>query len=230
MASVSQKMGLRVWDQLADPYDHSQLAANWYKVDLHDHTPGRGVQIPAEGIADGAITGTKIGSSAVTSSNIVNGTLHPNDFGTLPHVRVTRTTAQSIPASSSTAISFDSELYDNYPIGLSEQHSTSTNPTRLTCVLSGLYEMGGAVQFVASAAGTYRNAYIQLNGLTVLAYQTVANTSTIAIPLAVSTTYRLTAGDYIELFATQDGGGSLNTTNTSDSHIPHELWFSWIGP
>ncbi len=49
---VSTKMGLRIWNLLTDPYDHEQLADNWQKVDAHDHSPGRGVLIPSEGLAD----------------------------------------------------------------------------------------------------------------------------------------------------------------------------------
>jgi hypothetical protein len=49
-------MGLRVWNLLLDDYDHEQLANNWAKVDAHDHSPGRGVLIPTEGIANEAIS------------------------------------------------------------------------------------------------------------------------------------------------------------------------------
>jgi hypothetical protein len=49
-------MGLRVWNLLLDPYDHEQFANNWAKVDAHDHSPGRGVLIPTEGIANEAIS------------------------------------------------------------------------------------------------------------------------------------------------------------------------------
>lgn len=49
-------MSLRVWTQLDDDYDHEQMADNWAKLDAHDHTNGRGVQIPTEGIAKEAIT------------------------------------------------------------------------------------------------------------------------------------------------------------------------------
>lgn len=51
---TSSKMGLRIWDNLLDNYDHEQLADNWAKVDAHDHTNGRGVLIPTEGLADAA--------------------------------------------------------------------------------------------------------------------------------------------------------------------------------
>lgn len=53
---TSSKLGLRIWNLLLDPYDHEQLADNWAKLDAHDHSPGRGVLIPTEGIAKEAIT------------------------------------------------------------------------------------------------------------------------------------------------------------------------------
>lgn len=63
-----------------DPYNHDQLADNWSKLDLHDHTPGRGVQIPTEGIADGAITSAKLGTIAISSSQITDGTITDTDL------------------------------------------------------------------------------------------------------------------------------------------------------
>ncbi len=60
MALTTPKMSLSVWNQLTDPYDHAQLADNFSKIDFHDHTPGRGVLIPTEGIADGAVTVAKL--------------------------------------------------------------------------------------------------------------------------------------------------------------------------
>jgi hypothetical protein len=56
-------MGLRIWNLLLDPYDHEQLADNWAKVDAHDHSPGRGVLIPTEGIAFEAISYPLLASS-----------------------------------------------------------------------------------------------------------------------------------------------------------------------
>lgn len=65
MAFTSSKMGLRVWNLVTDLYDHTQLADNMMKTDQHDHTPGRGVQVPTEGIADGAITNTKLAAGLI---------------------------------------------------------------------------------------------------------------------------------------------------------------------
>lgn len=63
MSLLDPKMSLRLWIDLQDPYNHDQLADNWAKIGFHDHTPGRGVQIPTEGILDGAITSAKVGAS-----------------------------------------------------------------------------------------------------------------------------------------------------------------------
>jgi hypothetical protein len=60
-------MGLRIWNQLSDLYNHDQLADNWSKVDLHDHTPGRGIRIPAEGIDNEAVIGSKISPAFMQS-------------------------------------------------------------------------------------------------------------------------------------------------------------------
>lgn len=92
MAITSPKMGLKVWNLLTDPYDHAQLADNWAKVDQHDHTEGKGAQIPTGGIADGAITASKIDPTAlptlsladnsVTTAKILNGAVTNAKLGT----------------------------------------------------------------------------------------------------------------------------------------------------
>jgi hypothetical protein len=55
MAFVSPRMSLKVWNSASDPYDHEQLADNFLKLDMHDHSPGRGQLIGSDGIRDGAI-------------------------------------------------------------------------------------------------------------------------------------------------------------------------------
>lgn len=71
MATTSPSMGLKIWNLLGDPYDHSQLADNWAKVDQHDHSEGKGVQIPTAGIADGAISSAKLGYGVAPIRGVV---------------------------------------------------------------------------------------------------------------------------------------------------------------
>jgi hypothetical protein len=72
---TSPKLGLRIWNLLLDPYDHEQLADNWAKVDAHDHSPGRGVLIPTEGIAFEAISYPLIASSVFPVASATGGSL-----------------------------------------------------------------------------------------------------------------------------------------------------------
>ena len=72
---TSAKMGLRIWNLLLDPYDHEQLADNWAKVDAHDHSPGRGVLIPTEGIALEAINFPLLAASIFPEVSPVGGSM-----------------------------------------------------------------------------------------------------------------------------------------------------------
>lgn len=78
---ITLNMGLRAWDAGGDPYDHSQLANNFTAIDQHNHTTGRGVQIPSGGLADGAVTGQKIAGNAVTPDKIPDGSLTQAELG-----------------------------------------------------------------------------------------------------------------------------------------------------
>lgn len=71
MASNSTNMALRLWDLLSDVFNHTELVDNWNKVDVHDHTTGKGVQVPTGGIANSAINASKIADTTITSSKFV---------------------------------------------------------------------------------------------------------------------------------------------------------------
>jgi hypothetical protein len=75
MSFVTSNMGLITWDQGADPYDHAQLASNWIAVDTHDHSTGRGRQVPSAGIVDAAITSAKIADGAVIPTKIPDASI-----------------------------------------------------------------------------------------------------------------------------------------------------------
>lgn len=80
MASNSTNMNLRLWDDADDPYDHNELVTNWNKVDAHDHTAGKGKQIPTAGLADDSVTNAKLAPNSVTTVEIANGTILAEDL------------------------------------------------------------------------------------------------------------------------------------------------------
>jgi len=75
MAFVSPRMNLKVWNAPSDPYDHEQLADNWLKVDRHDHSEGRGAQIGAAGIQNGAITTAHLAPGAIATGSVADASI-----------------------------------------------------------------------------------------------------------------------------------------------------------
>jgi hypothetical protein len=81
-------MGLAAWNSVTDEWNHEQLASNFRKLDEHDHSGGKGLQIPTGGIEDGAVTTSKlapsalaIGDNAVDTRHIKNGAVTAPKLG-----------------------------------------------------------------------------------------------------------------------------------------------------
>lgn len=68
-------MGLVAWDLGDDPYDHSQLANNFQAIDVHDHSTGKGLQIPSAGLKDRSVTTIKIALQAVTAAELADNSV-----------------------------------------------------------------------------------------------------------------------------------------------------------
>lgn len=108
------------------------------------------------------------------------------------------------------ALTFDSESFDT-----DAYHDAGSTPTKLIVPtgLDGYYLITGMVVFAANGTG-HRDARIMLNGIAsgtavCTGRQQNAGAGTSARVL-VTTTYRLSVSDYIELVALQDSGGGLN--------------------
>lgn len=102
---TTPEMGLTAWDQATDPYDHTDLVNNWVAIDQHDHTSGKGTDLPREAIpllgqenlepcsvstvqlCDFSVTQQKLAAPAVRSTNIfdsavTNSKIAPNAVDT----------------------------------------------------------------------------------------------------------------------------------------------------
>lgn len=117
----------------------------------------------------------------------------------------------SIPDSTPTALTFNSEIYDQDTI-----HDTGSNTSRLTCKTAGKYSIVGHVNF-ANGGGAIRSVMIKVNGSDVIAWDT---SNFLTVPnLSISTLYDLSVNDYVELLVYQDSGGALNV-NTAAKYSP----------
>lgn len=138
-----------------------------------------------------------------------------------PHAAVFNSAAQSIPDSTHTALTFDSEHVD-----VGGMHSTSSNTSRLTIPsgADGWYDVGGCVEFAAVNTTGIREVELRLNGLSLIAIQQVT-AANIVQQVTVNRKSQLVAGDYIELTVFQSSGGALNV-NASALYSP-EFWIEW---
>ena len=75
MSETTPNMGLVKWANSTDVFNHTELAGDWDKVDAHDHSSTKGVQIGSAGIANGAIGTAQLAANAVTAAKIANGTI-----------------------------------------------------------------------------------------------------------------------------------------------------------
>lgn len=103
MALTSPHMALRIWNLITDLFDHDQLADNFAKLDLHDHTLGRGVQIPSDGIMDGAITATKLATALDPSPAYTTWKINRHVGGSIPN-GATIGTAYMLPLAPSSGV------------------------------------------------------------------------------------------------------------------------------
>jgi hypothetical protein len=127
-----------------------------------------------------------------------------------PIVECNQTVAQSYATGStpSVGLTFTTEVVDS-----SGMHSTSVNTSRFVAVYPGWYEWTGGVGFVANATGS-RGADWATNGAQVNGsfVWLPCTTSGFAATPARTKKIFLNATDYVELWAGQTSGGTLNTS------------------
>lgn len=150
---------------------------------------------------------------ASTESNAYIGTNGNLDFlASPPSASAFRNTAQAITNATWTTINFDQEEWDSGGL-----HSTSSNPSRFTISTSGKYVVIAYVAFAFNGSGR-RGTLFRVNGGGTDRNPTLLNpttTGTANFGLTNSTVMSFSAGDYLEVFAWQDSGGSLNVPNAN---------------
>jgi hypothetical protein len=120
-------------------------------------------------------------------------------------VRVIETSNQTIPTSTVTPITFDTETFDT-----DGYHDNVTNNHRLTVPsgLGGYYLIQAQVRWEnGSGGGSYRRAWIRVNGSTIIAESIYpVTTGNFWYNVAPSTVYLLAATDWVEVVVDHDAG------------------------
>jgi hypothetical protein len=212
MASTTSNLGLRRWDSQSDLFSYSELSNNWTLLDQHDHTTGKGVQIPAAGLATGAVTSPKIAASAVDGTKLADGSVTAVKLGagavgySQVALDASAPNAGSFSAYLSTTTNLSSNAvvpFDTVEWDLNGWYSTTTN--RYTPQIKGLYHVMASIGTSSSvnikalltkngtearrgAAGTTQaavSALVNMNGTT--DYLQIVCTQTLGSPATMLT-------------------------------------------
>jgi hypothetical protein len=140
-----------------------------------------------------------------------------------PCCRVYHNAAQSITTGTDTVLSFNSERFDN-----AAMHSTSSNTSRITIPTGGDGKIlfGAVVEYASGNTGG-RGCYVKLNGTTYIAKMVLgANPDGGSSSVTNTSSYAMSAADYLQIYAYQSQGSSLNVQSSS-AYSP-EAWAFWF--
>lgn len=158
-----------------------------------------------------AKTFTNLTVANATAGNAILASDHASAFTTLnshtvpPMVRAFSSTSLSLTNVTPTVVPLASESYDT-----DAMHDTATNTSRITFATAGVYLIVAEQTYDINATGA-RDGYITLNGTTRIAETTVISAGAATFTqLQITAVYSFSASDYIEMFAYQNSGGSLN--------------------
>jgi hypothetical protein len=146
---------------------------------------------------------------------------------TIPSVRTRRTTTQSIPVTTPTAIGFDFEDFDTDAI-----HDNSTNNTRLTIKTPGVYRIEAVISLQGGSGGTNRQFFMTqtfaAGGNARIGQSTEAMQSVDTIR-TVSAIAKFAAGDYVEILAYHDGTSPVTIMAAGSFPIFSATWLGGPG-
>jgi hypothetical protein len=139
-----------------------------------------------------------------------------------PRVRAVREATQSLTTGSTIAIQ-----YDTAPQNPRTMWSAG-NPSRLTVPAGGggTYVIGGAAQFAPAATGS-RQLAVDISGTTQIRQTIPSIGSGLATRVNISYVCTVAAGEYVEITARQDSGGTINL-ETSENHP--SAWMVRVAP
>lgn len=142
----------------------------------------------------------------------------------VPRLSVYASAGQTLTTNTVTLITFDSELYDT-----DSMHSTSTNTSRLVVNTTGLYTVNIGITY-ASNATSWRYLHVRKNsggsgaGGTSVYQSFFSGLATSNNNTTATFDISLTAGDYLEVFGSQNSGGNLATVGGSLATFAQLRW------
>jgi hypothetical protein len=138
----------------------------------------------------------------------------------VPAARVYATASISVGNTAVDAVPFAAESFDNAGI-----HDPAS-PTRLRAPVTGVYQLSGGVIWPFDGSGFDRSIEVVLNGTTPVAFMNQNTLAADNTDTAISTTTRLQAGDYVEVFVKQSNSQSQSRSTAMSNGCTWCSWFS----
>lgn len=165
------------------------------------------------------------GNSTIAGSLTVGGAFSFSGVVTnngQPRCRLFHGSTQSIPNTTETALTFNSEEFD-----ASSLHSTVSNPTRISYQSTGVWLVGATVNFVTATAQTgylrfFKNSTTAVGSAAGFKGTGVSNFSQRITATAIDVV--TSSNDYLEAIVFQNAGGALECGNASSRIDQNDFW------
>ena len=185
-----------------------------------------GTSYAAVTLAANSVGAKQIKNSAVTAAKIKNGAVTTAKVGKLPGARVRDTVLTQVDSNATAAISYTAV---DFNVGAVFDPAT---PTRMTAPVAGRYLIIATTRWESDVDGR-RTIALEVNGASQIARSNVSGYwQGGVVPLSpeqsAQAVYRLKAGDYVEVWAYQDTGSTLNLLTFVDNGVTFTM--QWIAP
>lgn len=172
----------------------------------------------------------------VTPGDVTTGTTITSTWGNLvgnatdflanpPSCRVYNNAVQSIPHTTVTALTFNSERYDT-----DTMHSTSSNTSRITFNTAGLYLVSFSLTMTTNTDWTLIATQIRINGGVAVGKNQIGTlTVNDDASQTLTAVYKFAAADYVEACVYQRNGASASRNTLVQGNSSPEFAATWIG-
>jgi hypothetical protein len=195
-------------------------------------------EVKTPDLANLGVTNAKLGADAVSTAKVFNNNLRgvdlldgtvatadlatravtPAKVGTVPAAKAEKTSGQTVPTSTNTPLTFESESFDTAAL-----HNNTTSNENLRAPISGIYQVSAGVFWDFNTTGT-RQLFLFTDPEVFAATSTEASAP--GPRQSTSGLVKLDAGDVVTAVVFQESNGSRTASAVGETFLA----MHWVGP